>query len=94
MLEATILLAVIVRDHELTSLADRVPLAPRITLHPAGPVLSRVTRSLGFRAVLSESYKVLVAEQIADSGVDLLRERFEVDVGVWVGRRGAGGADR
>jgi D-3-phosphoglycerate dehydrogenase len=32
--------------------------------------------------VLSESYRVLVAEQIADSGVDLLRERFEVDVGV------------
>jgi D-3-phosphoglycerate dehydrogenase len=34
------------------------------------------------RAVLSESYRILVAEQIADSGVDLLRERFEVDVGV------------
>jgi D-3-phosphoglycerate dehydrogenase / 2-oxoglutarate reductase len=32
------------------------------------------------RAVLSESYKVLVAERIADSGVDLLRERFAVDV--------------
>jgi D-3-phosphoglycerate dehydrogenase / 2-oxoglutarate reductase len=30
--------------------------------------------------VLSESYRVLVAEQIADSGVDLLRERFDVDV--------------
>jgi D-3-phosphoglycerate dehydrogenase / 2-oxoglutarate reductase len=30
--------------------------------------------------VLSESYKVLVAERIADSGVALLRERFEVDV--------------
>ena len=43
MLEATILLAVIVRDHELTSLADSVPLAPRITLHPAAPVLSRLT---------------------------------------------------
>jgi cytochrome P450 len=43
MLEATILLAVIVRDHEVASLADRVPLAPRITLHPAAPVLSRVT---------------------------------------------------
>ena len=34
------------------------------------------------RAVLSESYRILVAEEIADSGVDLLRERFEVDVGV------------
>jgi cytochrome P450 len=43
MLEAAILLAVIVRDHELESVADRVPLAPRITLHPAAPVLSRVT---------------------------------------------------
>jgi hypothetical protein len=43
MLEATILLAAIVRDHELTSLADRVPLAPRITLHPAAPVLGRLT---------------------------------------------------
>jgi D-3-phosphoglycerate dehydrogenase len=32
--------------------------------------------------VLSESYRVLVAEQIADSGVALLRERFDVDVGV------------
>jgi cytochrome P450 len=43
MLEATILLAVIVRDHELTSVDDRVPLAPRITLHPGAPVLSRLT---------------------------------------------------
>jgi D-3-phosphoglycerate dehydrogenase / 2-oxoglutarate reductase len=32
--------------------------------------------------LLGEQYRVLVAEQIADSGVDLLRERFEVDVGV------------
>jgi hypothetical protein len=44
MLEAAIVLAVIVRDHELTSLADRVPLAPRITLHPAAPVPSRLTQ--------------------------------------------------
>jgi cytochrome P450 len=42
MLEAAILLAVIVRDHELTSLTGDVPLAPRITLHPAAPVLSRL----------------------------------------------------
>jgi cytochrome P450 len=42
MLEAAILLAVIVRDHELTSVDERVPLAPRITLHPAGQVLSRL----------------------------------------------------
>ena len=32
-------------------------------------------------SLLGEQYRVLVAEQIADSGVDLLRERFEVDVG-------------
>ena len=31
--------------------------------------------------VLGESYRVLVAEKIAASGVDLLRERFAVDVG-------------
>jgi cytochrome P450 len=43
MLEAAILLAVIVRDYELTSLSDHVPLAPRITLHPAAPVPSRLT---------------------------------------------------
>jgi D-3-phosphoglycerate dehydrogenase len=27
-------------------------------------------------------YKILVAEQIADSGIDMLRERFDVDLGV------------
>ena len=32
--------------------------------------------------MLAESYKVLVAEKIADSGVDLLRDRFEVDLGL------------
>jgi D-3-phosphoglycerate dehydrogenase len=32
--------------------------------------------------VLQENYKVLVAEKLADSGVDMLRERFSVDVGV------------
>ena len=32
-------------------------------------------------SLLGEQYRILVAEQIADSGVDLLRERFEVDVG-------------
>jgi cytochrome P450 len=42
MLEAAILLAVLVRDHELESLAGHVPLAPRITLHPAAPVPARV----------------------------------------------------
>jgi len=31
---------------------------------------------------LTEPYRVLVAEQIADTGVDLLRERFDVDLGV------------
>jgi cytochrome P450 len=43
MLEATILLAVIVRDHRVESLANRVPLVPRITLHPAAPVPARMT---------------------------------------------------
>jgi len=42
MLEAAILLAVVVRDHDLTSATEHVPLAPRITLHPAAPVLSEV----------------------------------------------------
>ena len=32
--------------------------------------------------VLGEQYRILVAEKIADSGVDLLRERFEVDVAI------------
>jgi D-3-phosphoglycerate dehydrogenase / 2-oxoglutarate reductase len=32
--------------------------------------------------MLQEQYKVLVAEKLADSGVDMLRERFSVDVGV------------
>ena len=50
---------------------------------------------LGCRvSLLDEPYRVLVAEQIADSGVDLLRERFEVDLGIdWSDGR-AGGADR
>ena len=30
--------------------------------------------------VLGEQYRILVAEKIADTGVDLLRERFAVDV--------------
>ena len=32
--------------------------------------------------MLSEQYRVLVAEKIADAGIDMLRERFTVDVGV------------
>ena len=43
MLEAVIALAVIVREFEVESLTDRVPLAPRITLHPAAPVPCRLT---------------------------------------------------
>ena len=42
MLEAAILLAVIVRDHGIASRPNRVPLAPRITLHPAAPVPCRM----------------------------------------------------
>ena len=44
--------------------------------------------------VLEQQYKVLVKEKIADSGVDMLRERFAVDVGVDWTRRGARGAHR
>ena len=43
MLEAAILLGVIVRDHRVESLSNRVPLIPRITLHPAAPVPARLT---------------------------------------------------
>ena len=45
-------------------------------------------------SLLGEQYRVLVEEKIADSGVDLLRERFEVDVGDGLERRRARGADR
>ena len=44
MLEAAIMLAVIVRDHRAGEPRDRVPLAPRITLHPAAPVPCRIGR--------------------------------------------------
>ena len=43
MLEAVIALAVIAQHYEVVSLTERVPLAPRITLHPAGPVPCRLT---------------------------------------------------
>lgn len=43
MLEAVIALATIAREFELESLTDHVPLAPRITLHPAAPVPCRLT---------------------------------------------------
>jgi D-3-phosphoglycerate dehydrogenase / 2-oxoglutarate reductase len=33
-------------------------------------------------STLQEQYKVLVKEKLADSGVDLLRERFDVDLGI------------
>ena len=33
-------------------------------------------------STLTEPYKVLVKEKLADSGVNLLRERFDVDLGV------------
>ena len=38
MLEAVMALAVIVQHYELASTTEHVPLAPRITLHPAAPV--------------------------------------------------------
>ena len=31
---------------------------------------------------LGEQYRILVSEPIADSGVELLRERFTVDLGL------------
>jgi cytochrome P450 len=43
MLEAVIALAVIAQHFEVSSLTGRVPLAPRITLHPAAPVPCRLT---------------------------------------------------
>ena len=38
--------------------------------------------------------KVLVKEQIAESGIDLLREQFEVELGFDMDDRGAGRANR
>ena len=32
-------------------------------------------------STLTENYRVLVAEKIAATGVDLLKERFDVEVG-------------
>jgi cytochrome P450 len=43
MLEAVIALGVILRDFGVADAAAKVPLAPRITLHPAGPVHARLT---------------------------------------------------
>ena len=42
-------------------------------------------------SLLAEQYRILVAEKIADSGVDLLREQFQVDVATGLSRRGARG---
>jgi cytochrome P450 len=42
MLEAVIALAVILQHYELESSPGRVPLDPRITLHPAAPVPCRL----------------------------------------------------
>ena len=37
---------------------------------------------------MSEKAKVLVKEKIADAGVELLRERFDVELGLdWDGQR-------
>ncbi len=32
-------------------------------------------------STLTEPFRVLVAEKIADTGVDMLKERFDVDLG-------------
>ena len=37
---------------------------------------------------MSDRPRILVKEQIADSGVDLLREHFDVDLGARLERRG------
>jgi cytochrome P450 len=50
MLEAVIALAVIAREFDVESLTERVPLAPRITLHPAAPVPCRLTLRRAARA--------------------------------------------
>ena len=42
----------------------------------------------------SNGYRVLVKEKIADSGVDLLREHFDVDVESTCPRRTSAGRDR
>lgn len=47
MLEAVIVLSVLLRDYDVASLPGHVPLAPRITLHPARPVPCRVTARRG-----------------------------------------------
>ena len=38
---------------------------------------------------MSDQVKVLVKEKIADAGVELLRENFDVELGLEMGRRGA-----
>jgi cytochrome P450 len=43
MLEASLALATVVRDYEFEAVEQSVALSPRITLHPAAPVRSRLT---------------------------------------------------
>jgi cytochrome P450 len=50
MLEAVIALAVLLRDYDVESLVERVPPAPRITLHPAAPVPCRLRARRGGEA--------------------------------------------
>jgi cytochrome P450 len=52
MLEAAIALAVVVQHYGLASISREVPLAPRITLHPAAPVPCRLTPRRGGTAAL------------------------------------------
>ena len=44
-------------------------------------VLDRHGVRRGLMSTLTEPFRVLVAEKIADTGVDMLRERFDVDLG-------------
>jgi hypothetical protein len=61
MLEAVIALAVLLRDYDVESLVERVPLAPRITLHPAAPVPCRLRARRGGEAPSAPAQAARVA---------------------------------
>ena len=79
---------------EMALAAARPRRRPRRRRRRRAAGLPRGRRPRGGVSLLGEQQRVLVAEKIADSGVDLLRERFAVDVGDGVVGGGAGGPDR